>query len=185
MIKAAECAGMHTTLSVWRGESMLAARESSCSSTVKSVCCMKSASRVEVLAICENSAVRYVTVMIEKDVVVMPVESPVTPSPPESAKEANSKTESPRQDRAFHVQSGIPIPIRPHRKRLSIDQPRVVFRHVDNLRISGLDHNGLARLADFFLRRTLQVSRLLRAVAHDLNSSHHILLLVDVGVAER
>ena len=84
--------------------------------------------------------------------VVMPVVSPVVPAPAKSAKEADSKAEAKRNSRAGKVQSWIPIPARPDPDGLSIHQPGVVLRHVNNLRIGWFDHNGLPLLAHFFLR---------------------------------
>jgi len=72
-------------------ESMLATAKSSITSTMKSSASMKSTGMIEVVAIDENSAVGYVTVVIEHDP-VMPIVSPVSPSPAKPAKEANSKT---------------------------------------------------------------------------------------------
>jgi hypothetical protein len=47
-------------------------------------------------AVSENSAVGYEPVVVEEDIVVMPVRSPVVPSPAEPAKEADSKAEAKR-----------------------------------------------------------------------------------------
>ena len=99
-IKAAECAGVSSRLAVWRRKSMLAAGESSGLSAMKSASSVKSAGVTELVAICEHSAVGLVVVMVETNVVVMPIVSPMVPSPAESAKEANSKAEAKRNPRA-------------------------------------------------------------------------------------
>ena len=100
MIKAAECAGASSRLAVWPRKSMLATGESSGLSAMKSASSMKTAGAIELVAICEDSAVGLVVVMIETNVVVMPVVSPMVPSPSESTKEANSKAEAKRNPRA-------------------------------------------------------------------------------------
>jgi len=98
MIKAAECAGVSTGLAVWRRKSMLATRESSRSfamksaGSVKPVGTVKSPGMIEVIAIDENSAVRDVCVVVVNNSVVMPVVSPVVPTPAKSAVESDSKT---------------------------------------------------------------------------------------------
>jgi len=98
-IKAAECAGVSSRLAVWRRISMLATGESSGFSATKSASSMKSAGVIELVAICEHSAVGLVVVMVETNVVVMPIVSPVVPSPAESAKEADPKSQAKRNPR--------------------------------------------------------------------------------------
>ena len=71
---------------------MLSTRESSRSAAMKSVGSMKSAGAIEVVAIDENSTVRDIAVAIETNVVVMPIVSPVVPTPAKSAKEADSES---------------------------------------------------------------------------------------------
>ena len=100
MIKAAECAGASSRLAVWRRKSMLATGESSGLSAMKSASSVKSTSVTEVVAIDEDSAVGLIVVIVETNVVVMPIVSPMVPSPAESAKEANSKAEAKRNPRA-------------------------------------------------------------------------------------
>ena len=190
MIKATERAGVGAGLAMGF-ESMLATTKSSFTSTMKSpasmesTSTMKSTGAIEVVAIDENSAVGYVAVVVEHDPVVMPIVSPVSPSPAKPAKEANSKAKTPSESWPREVQPRIPVPARPHPDGLSIDEPRIILRHVNNLGICGLNHNGLPLFAYLFLRSALQVSRLLRPVAHYLNRIHHWLLLVDVSIAKR
>jgi hypothetical protein len=155
MIKAAECAGVSSRLAVWRRESMLATGESSRSSAMKSVCSVKSAGAIEVVAIDENSAVGNVGIVVKNDAVAMPVVSPVVPAPAESAKEADPKPEAKLNSRTGEKQPWIRIPARPDPDELSIHQPWVIFRHVNNLRVGWLDHNGLPLLAHLFLRCAL------------------------------
>ena len=60
---------------------------------------MKSARVIEVVAIDEDSAVGYVGIVAEHDVVAMPIVSPVVPAPSEPAEEADSKAEAKRNSR--------------------------------------------------------------------------------------
>src|SRR5579871_319317 len=128
---------------------MPAAGESSCSSVVKS------ASMIEVVAVDEDSAVRDVSGVIENHIVVVPIVSPMSPAPPESMEEADAETKAKRDSRTGEVKSWIRIPARPDSDRLSINEPRIVLRHINNLRVRGLDHNCFPLLAYFFLGRAL------------------------------
>src|SRR3984957_17175590 len=154
---------------MWRSESMLATAEASGVSamkttgavkptaSVKSPASMKSSGAIEAVAIGENSAVGNVAVVVEENSMTTPVVSPVSPPPAKSAKEADPKAEAKRDSRAANVESRIRIPSRPDSDGPSINEPRVIFRHVNNLRIGGLDHNGLPLLAYLFLRCALRL----------------------------
>src|SRR5450631_910842 len=186
MIKTAERSGMSA------GESVLRLAETSCAgettivkATVLEPTGAKSTGAIEAVAIDENSAVGNIGVMLEHDPVVMPVISPVVPAPAKPSKVANSEAQAKRNSWAIKKQPRIPIPAGPDPDRLSIDEPGIIFRHVNNLRVRGLDDNGLPLLAYVFLRCALQVPRFLRPSAHYLNGIHYVLLLVDISVAER
>src|ERR1700731_3718605 len=128
---------------------MLATGESSSPSA------MKSAAAVEA-AIGENSAMGYITMMVEHhSMTTMPVVSPVSPAPAKSAKEADSKAEPKCNSRYPNVESRIRIPSWPDSNGRSIHEPRVIFRHVNDIRIGRFDHDGLTLLAHLFLRCAL------------------------------
>ena len=121
-------------------------------STMKSVATIEVGTRViEGVAIGEDSAVGDVAVVVEDDSVAMPVISPVVPSPAKAAKEADAKAEAKRNSRPGKVQSWIPIPARPNSEGLAIDQPGIVCRHINHLRISRLDHDRLPLLGHSLL----------------------------------
>jgi len=129
---------------------------------LKSASAMNPASVIEVRApaiegvvIGEDSAVGYVSVVVINDIVVMPVRSPMVPSPTKPAEIANSKAQPKRDSRAAKKQSRIRIPTRPDPDRFPIREPRVILRNVNNLRVGGFDHNGLPLIAHVFLRRAL------------------------------
>src|SRR6267378_8560783 len=140
---------------------------------------------VEVVAIDEGAAVRDVSVVVEVHPPVVPIGVPVVPSPTESAEEADPPTESERNPRADSIEAGVPEPAWVSDQRRTIDRPRVVFGHVDDLGVCRLDHDRLALRGDVFLRRTPEVSSLLRPLAHGLDGVEHRLLLVHVRVAQR
>src|ERR1700751_2704259 len=110
---------------------------------------------IEWVTVNKDSAVGLVVAVVEANVVMMPVISPVVPAPTEPAKEAISKTEAKRDSRSLQIQSRIPIPAGPHTDRTTIDQPRIILRHVNNLGVHRLDHNGLSLRAHLFLRCAL------------------------------
>src|ERR1700688_2784192 len=116
---------------------------------------MESTGPIEVVAIGKDSAVGYVGVAVEKNAVVVPIISPMSPSPAKTAKEANSKAKTKRDSRTGKKQSRIRIPAGPDPDRFSINEPRIILRHVNKLRVRGLDHNGLPLLVYFFLRCAL------------------------------
>src|SRR5207245_9360059 len=107
---------------------------------------------IKVVAIDEDSAVGDVAVMIEKDTVVIPIRSPVVPTPAKPAKEAYAKAETKRKTRTCRVQSRIPIPAWPDPDRLSIAEARIELRHLNNLRFAWFDHYGLSLQIKLCLR---------------------------------
>src|SRR5271166_5991876 len=146
---------------------------------------MESTGAIEIVAIDEDSTVGDVRAVVEHYPVVVPIVSPVPPAPAKPAEEANSKAKAPSEPWPREVQSRIPVPAWPDSNRLSIHKPRIVLRHIDNFWVCGLNHNVLPLFAYLFLRCALEVPSFLGPVTHDLNSIHHVLLLVDVGIAER
>src|SRR6266404_871790 len=101
-------------------------RISASASTLKSVSTLKSATMIDVRALAiegvvigEDSAVGNISVVVINDIVVMPVRSPMVPTPAKSAKKADSKAEAKRNSGAVKEQSWIRIPSRPNPDRLS------------------------------------------------------------------
>jgi len=106
---------------------------------------------VKGVVISKDSAVGDVGVVVVDDTVMMPIISPVVPAPAKTAEEADSKAEAKRNTRSGKVQSWIPIPAWPDPNRLSIREPGIILRNVNDLRIGWFDHNGLPLLTHFFL----------------------------------
>jgi hypothetical protein len=69
----------------------------------------------EIVAIDERSAMGDVGVVVINDGAVMPVESPVMPSPAKAAEVANSKAYAERNRRASDENAWNRIPSGPHR----------------------------------------------------------------------
>src|SRR5271167_309373 len=152
MIEPAKSSGMSAGLGVWRREAAFRGRKASAAGKAPA---MESTSAIEIVAINENPAVGYVGAVVEHDPVIMPIVSPVSPPPSETAEEANSKAKAPSEPWPREVQSRIPVPARPDSDGLSIDEPRIILRHINNFRVRGLNHNGLPLIAHLLLRRAL------------------------------
>src|SRR5712691_9006567 len=133
VIKTAECAGVGARLGMRCSESVLRGRAMKVSPMKATATIESTSGSIEVIAIHEHSAVGYVAVVIKKDIVVMPIVPPVSPAPAKIPKESDSKAEAPCKAWPGKVQSRIPVPAWPDRKRLSIDEPRIVLRHVNDL----------------------------------------------------
>jgi hypothetical protein len=104
------------------------------------------AAAIERIVVEKCSAVGFKVMVIEKNVVVAPVRVPVVPSPAESAKEANTKTQAESNAGAGKKQSRIVIPAWPHSYGRSIHKPGVILWNVNDLGVSGLNHNCLPLL---------------------------------------
>src|ERR1043166_4549069 len=70
------------------------------------------------------------------------------------------------------------------RRTLHIDDLRFIDRDVDHLRTRRNDFDDSAVVHDGLLWRRLQVAKSQRLVAQTLDGIHHILLLIDEGLAD-
>src|ERR1700683_2002318 len=140
---------------------------------------------VVVAAIVKCVGMRVVAVMVVDRVVVVPVESPISPSPSETAEPANAEANSKGQVRTAEPYAGIVVPIGPGRYGISVNEPGVVGWNIDHIRLSRLNHNIVVLILYHLLRCRLQIAGCFRFSAHALNSVHHVLLLVVVSVAQR
>src|ERR671924_494983 len=105
----------------------------------------------EVVAVDERVAPGDKCVVVEDDGVVIPVSSPAVPPPTKPGKEADSKAYAERNSRPRNIQPWIPKPPWPGDDGRSIHDPRVVLRHVDDLRVGWFNHDGLPLLGHLFL----------------------------------
>src|SRR5258708_9092794 len=110
MIKATESAGASTRRGMRCGESVLRGRAMEISPTEAAATTESTSGSIEVIAIDEHSAVGYIAVGIQKDIVVMPIRSPVVPTPTEPSKEADSQAETPCQPCPAKLPPPIPLP---------------------------------------------------------------------------
>src|SRR5437016_4174507 len=139
---------------------------------------------VEVVAIDDRSAVGDVGVVVVNHPMAMPVASPVMPSPSESSEEADPEANSKpnpwsRQEDPWH---GIPAWV--CHDRLAIHEPRIIGRHVDDLRVGRFDDDRVALRCYLFLFVAIQAPSLVSLLTHHLDGIRHILLLIGVCVAQ-
>ena len=154
--------------------------------TARHVCCHapRAASSVVIVSVVKRIAVGVIPGMVINWVSVMPIESPMTPTPSKTCKEADSEADAEGEIWTAEPDSGIWVPTRPCHDRSSVNQPRIIRRNVNDIGASGLNVNRRALRLHRLLRRGLQIARCLRLLAHHLNGIHHVLLLIVVGVAQ-
>src|SRR6266851_3194536 len=140
---------------------------------------------VEVVAIDDRPAVGDVGVVVVDHPMAMPVRSPMMPAPPISPVEADSEADCVRWVQPAIPDSGILVPSRPRLYAISINQPWIIFRDVDDVGAGRLDDDGRVLGRYGLLLRILKIARFLRALAPHLYGIHHVLFLVVVSVAER
>src|SRR6516162_7122019 len=133
------------------------------------------------IAVVKGRAMRVVPVVVIDDVAVVPVKSPVRPAPTKTPEKSDSEPSSKRKIRPAIPDARIRIPSRPRHDRWPVHYPRIVRRHVDDIRRRGLDNDGRTLRRYHLLRSSLQVSRLLRLLPHRLHGIHHVLLLVVIS----
>ena len=143
------------------------------------------AAAIEIIAIVESAAVGVITSVIVNGVVAVPIESPTRPAPTVSSKKTDAKRGAEGEIGTAKPNSGIGIPTRPSNDWATVNGPWIVGGNVNDFRIGGLNGDGRVLVGDGLLRSGLEISRFLRAAAHDLNGVHHVGLLVVVGIAER
>src|SRR6266446_1653931 len=153
--------------------------------TIRAAVAVSSAARVSasivVVPVIKRGAPGVVPVVVISYGPVMPVRSPMMPAPPISSVEADSV----RRVQPVIPDSGILVPSRPRLNAISINQPWIIFRDVDDVGAGRLDDDGRVLGRYGLLLRILKFARFLRALAHHLYGIHHVLFLVVVSVAER
>ena len=183
MIKAAERAGVRSSLRVKAGTSTKARATVKTRRPMESVAVAKIAVMETLVA--ELMAMRNKGVMVEERSAAVPVISPVAPAPPKSSEEADAKSNSKAKADAAPKNPGHRIPAWIGDDWVAIYQPRIIGRHIDNLRISRLDDDRVSLFGDPFLVSAIQMAGFLSLLAHLLDSIGDILRVVDIGLAER
>src|ERR1700739_3288511 len=133
----------------------------------------------------ERPTVRNECVVIEDHGSVTPIASPAMRSPSKTSEQSDRDAGTERNARARNVQPGIWVPSRPDEHRRAVDDPWIVCRNVDDLRLCRFDDDRRAFRHHFHLVIALQIPGRFGASPHDLHSVHHSFLLVYVGLAKR
>jgi hypothetical protein len=139
----------------------------------------------EVVTIDESRAVGNPPVMVERQVVSVPIGSPVVPAPAIAGEDTNSNPQAERNPWPIQVEARLPVPVRIQREGRPVYDPRIVFRHVNDFRVRRFNPDRLSIVRDVFLLRAIQVPSLLRSLTHDLNCIEDILFPVHVRIPER
>src|SRR5580700_2986056 len=206
VVIAAESSGMHSALPVRlaisaRGMAVAAKRVWRCAGMVvnaSATAVTRAAATANVIshpviasapivvaAVVKRIAARVIAIVVVDDGAAVPVGAPVSPAPAKTAEEADSESSSEEKVWPAKPDSGIGIPIRPRRYGIAVNDPRVVGRNVNNIRLRGLNDDGRTLSGHVLLLSGFQISRLLRFLAHHLDRVHHVLLLVVIGIAQR
>src|SRR6516225_7768139 len=140
-------------------------------------------SSVVIVSVVKRAGPGVVPVVVISYVSVMPVESPMTPAPSKTGEETDSEADSERKVWATEPNSGIRVPVKPRGDWVSVHQPRVVGRNVNDTGVRRFNDDRRALRRYDLLRRGLKIAGCLSPLAHHLYGIHNILLLVVVGVA--
>jgi hypothetical protein len=132
----------------------------------------------------EIPAVGSVRVTAVNHAMSVPISSPAVPAPAEATKETDTNSHAEPDPRPIEEEARNPDPTRIEREGITVDDPGIVFRHINDLRICRFNHDRISLGRDGFLLRVLQVPGLLRSPAHLLNRVEDILLPVHVRLAE-
>src|ERR1700681_4550231 len=139
----------------------------------------------EVVAIDDCSAMGDVGVVIVNHRAAVPIVSPMTPAPtissekPEPESDAKSNAHSGQENPRLGIPSGICD------DRRTVDEPRIVLRHVDHFGIGWFDDDGVALGRYLLLFIAVQMAGLVSLLTQCLDRIRDILLLIGVGIAKR
>src|SRR6266849_10561856 len=143
------------------------------------------ASASKAVVIAELSAMGEVRVIAVNQATPVPIRSPVVPPPAEAAEETDTNSNTEPDPRPVEEEARNPNPTWVELERTTVDDPRIVLRHIHDLRICRINDDRISLGRHGFLRRALQVPGLLRSLAHHLNRVEDILLSVHVRLPER
>src|SRR5258707_10019322 len=106
------------------------------------------------------------------------------PTPAEAGKEGDAKAQPEQDVRLVDIKPRDWRPVWIRSQWRPVDEPWIVFRHIDEVGICRLNDDRLSLGGHGLLGCALQVARALCALPHGLNRSEYTLLIVHKGVAE-
>src|SRR5580692_7713573 len=132
----------------------------------------------------ESGTARNIRCMVVVDPVTVPVGSPVMPTPAIAAENSDPDSQAEVDSGTVDEQPRDRHPARIERERFAINEPRIIFRDVHDIRLRRFDYDRLPLVRDGLLRSALQISRALGLAPHLLDCAHHRLRVGHVGLAE-
>ena len=108
---------------------------------------------VKGIAVVEGIASGEVPGPTEGRPMIVPITSPVVPTPSETSEEANPEAYVKRKERTAEPDTGIRIPPRPRIQRRPINRPRIVRRNIDDIGVGRFNFDVGAAIGDHILRR--------------------------------
>ena len=170
MIEAAEGAGVDTGRHVVSDVVTVGADAAKTRMAVAGIGATESA--VPRVAVLECGTAGNVRAMVKPYRMPVPIGVPVVPAPAKAR-------EKPDADAYTEVHPGgvgndaRPTGVKHHRR--TVDDPRVILRHVHDIGACRFDHDRLPVVRHGLLRGTLQIPRLLSSTTHHLNGSKNTL----------
>ena len=134
------------------------------------------------IAIIEGAAVKCVRTPAIDQATVVPIKSPAMPAPAES--EEGTYWESDSERKVWASDAPPRVEARPYSNRITVNILRIVFRHVDDFWVRGLNDDLWTLVGYSLLRSRLQMTGFFRFFAHFLNGLHQVGLLVVIRVAQ-
>src|ERR1700757_2610584 len=98
----------------------------------------------EVVAIDESWAMRVVPLMVVCQVMLAPIRSPVVPPPAKAREDTDADSQAERNPWPIDKDAWDVDPTRIKRERRSVDHPRIVLRHVNDIRVCWFNHDCLS-----------------------------------------
>ncbi len=135
------------------------------------------------VAVVKGMAMKNVGMAAVDQAVVEPIKTPSRPSPAEAKEGSDAKSETERNVRTSNAEPPGIKP-RPYGDGITINELGIVFRNVNDIGVGGRDVNVVPLIGHVLLWGALQISRLLRLVAHVLDGVHDVGGLVGVGIAK-
>src|SRR5271155_4843309 len=114
-------------------------------------------SATEAVVIAELPAVRGIRVIVVGQAVSVPIRSPAVPTPAEATEKTDTNSQAEIDPRPIEVEARNANPTRIEGKGITVDDPGIVFRHINDLRICRFNYDRISLVRDGFLRRALQV----------------------------
>src|SRR5712664_4920435 len=132
----------------------------------------------------KGSAMRDEGVMVVHRPTAMPVVPPVTPAPTKPSEEPETKSDTEGESDAAPKNPGHGIPAGVGDDRRAVDEPGIIGRHVDHLRVGRFDDDGVALSGYLLLFVAIQMASLASLLTHGLDGIGHILRLAGIGLAK-